>query len=1308
MSHNNPYRRQPPDSDLRPDPGSHSSSDRRHASHNFYRAPQESFSSSYPTSSSNSSPSSSRGAQGPQDGALSILSSCGLEPSDLALLAELPEDVLTVESLPHVLQQIKGKRGTVKPFPPNAPSPSSTYAHSSARRRAVSPSTGDWDRPHSQLLQYPLDHLTHSPLPSDLDRWGNPRTSSSVGVDPPPPPPSSSSSSSSSSSYMVDFHHRPGPSEYSKTSRNTGPVSSQDFHHRSGPPGYGKTSRDARPVSSQDQASLSFAGGDKKTRPSRFSQPEPAKYRSAPPPEENHPKTHRGCHETESSSSKSSSRQTASLPSKQEALDFHGSSPPMFPYSCCLCNITVMSEKVWIQHINGTNHADGQLSLLQQFPNWDCRVETVTRADNQSEKWKDEGEPGWQPQPANRDSMTQPNKRPHKKPSEKGKVVCVKFPAQSVDETHLRKLTEPFGRIVKIVMFPSLAFVELGSVDQANDLVTLYSSCPPTVNGEQIEFSISKTFSFLQSSRVVSFTPAPTGQNGLSDLICIVKRFGPPLYTLFLPSRAFVEMKNTPDAQKLVDFYSSNSLRINNDVIQVSFSGEYKSLLRVASAKRYEEEPTKRTRSSSREKEDKMKKSSKGREEERKTRTRSKSREKSTEKRTRTRSRSRSRDKFGRVRRTRTRSKSNEKSSRERRSRSRSRSRDKFGRVRRTRTRSKSNERSSREKRSRSKSRSRGKSAVQYTTESTDGDSRTDPDPAPARDSEAEAEAEDSEDEAELSAEESDIEGMEVIGEDGENLEGDDMETLDDADEEEEDDEGNVEEAAEKDECSAERTDSSKDEEEETKDGEAEDLEQQREKEQPDFPVDLENCITLDELEEEQSDDEDEAELAEPKSPSTRVVHFRNLPLRSYTDTEFTSLVRDFGTAVRFYHEPPSCGFIEMSSSSEALRAVEELSSKPVTFNSSKLLVQISDKYKRLTNGRPVPLDEDSDEEKRSEHRSQSSRRSERLNRNIKSEGRKESSKKTPEEESMTKKAPEEESRSKKAPEEESTSKKAPEEGSRSEKAPEEESRSKKAPEEESTSKESPKTELTSEKSPENMSMSKTVNKMSPEKAPVDKRASEKMPRTTPENESANEKTPEESADTSKKTIEKQIAEKEKDSAAAKKSPEKETFPETLQEQKTVKRKATCDDSAPEKKKKESKSDETPRKQELEAAEAPAEEKLEIHEKEGPGPGLEDVESPDPSDSTGDPPKPQTEQICSQKQDSQVQVEQSGPAGGATELQKPTKPVGAEFVRPVVGYFCHLCQLIYADEDEAKLQHCSSLTHYRKYQEKTGKDPWLT
>ncbi|XP_076595792.1 uncharacterized protein LOC143326154 [Chaetodon auriga] len=1402
MSHNYPYRRPSPDSDLRPDAGSYGSSDRRHASsnHNFYRPPQESFSSSYPSSSfnpsssSSSSSSSSRGAQWSQDVALSILSSCGLEPSDLALLAEMPEDVLTVESLPRVLQQIKGKRGTVKPFPPNAAPPSSSsssYPHSSAHPLAVGPSTSAWDHPRRQLLQYPLDHLTHNPLPSDLDHWGNTRTSSSVRVDPPPPP-----SSSSTSSYMVDFHHRPGPSEYSKTTRNASPVSSQDYHHRPGPPEYsrtsrdtspvssyqhrsgpseyGKTGRDACPVSSQDQASLSLAGGDKRTRPSHFSQPGPADYRSAPPLAENHPKTRGGYRETETSSS--SSQPTTSLPSKQEALDFHGTCPPAFPYSCCLCNITVMSEKVWIKHINGANHADGQLSLLQRFPNWDCRMETVTRADNQSEKQKNEEDSGRQPQPTNQESMTQPTVKAQKKTLQKGKVVCVKFPAQSVDEAYLRKLTEPFGKIVKVVMFPSLAFVELGSVDQAKDMVKFHTNYPPTVNGEQMEFSISKTFSFLQSSRVVSFTPAPTGENGKSDLISIVKRFGSPLYTLFLPSMAFVEMKNAPDAQKMVDFYSSSTLRINDDVIRVSFSGEYKSLMRVPSARRYEEEPTERTRSSSREKEDKTmgskrRRSSKGREEEqekssreRKSRTRSKSREKSTqEKRTRTRSksreksrektsrekRSRSRDKFGRDRRTRSRSKSREKSSREK--RSRSRSRDKFSKDRRSRSRSKSREKSSQKEGSRSKSRSRGKLAEPEKTESTDTKSRTDPDPAPVRDSQAEAEEkEESEEEAEMSAE-SDIEGMEVIGEDGENLEDEDMEALDDADVEEEneeqEEEGKMEEAAE-------RTDSSEGgEEEETKDGEANDREQQQEKEEPDFPVDLENCITLDELEEDQSDDQDEEVQAEHKSPSTRVVYFKNLPLRSYPEAEFVSLVRDFGTAVRFYHKPPSCGFIEMSTSSEALRAVKELTSKCVTFYGSRLVVQISNRYRRLHNGWPVPLDEPSDEEKRSEHGSQrsSSRRSERQNRNRKSEGRKESSRETPEKEPKSKKSPEERSTTEKVPEEESTTKtkKVLEENSKTEKVPEEESTtktkkttegkstSKKLPEEKSTTKakkvleEESTSEKTSEKkpmtkkekstsktaressskkAPENESMSKTANKKSPEKVSVDKHASENTSRPTPENEAANEKTPDESYDTSEKTCTTELAlNKSEEDSAAKKTPEKETLTEMHQEQKTLKRKATHDnDSGPEKKKNDSKSDETTRK--LVADKAPEEEKSEIHEKEGSeeetfGRGPKDSESADPPGSPGDPPKPQTEQT----QDSQVQVElHSGPAGGTAELQKPPKPVGAEFVRPVVGYFCHLCQLIYADEDEAKVQHCSSLTHYRKYQEKTGKDPWAT
>lgn len=335
MSHNYPYRQPPPDSDLRPDPGPYSSSDRRHASsdRDFFRAPQESFSSPYSSSSS------SRGAQWSQDGALNILSSCGLEPGDLALLAELPEDVLTVESLPHVLNQIKGKRGTIKPFPPNAlSSSSSSYTPSSARRTSVSPSTSDWDHHRSQLVRYPLDRVSPSPLPFeqdlDLDRWGNPRTCSAARADPP---------SSSSSSYVVDFH-RPGPSEYGKAVREAGRVSSQDYNHRPGPSEFGKTGRDASPVSSRDQPSFSSAERGTGNPSSHFSQPGPAGHMSAPPPEDYHLNTCGRHRESQTSSIRS--WPSASMPSRKEARDFHGTSPTVFPYSCSLCDIIVMSEKV--------------------------------------------------------------------------------------------------------------------------------------------------------------------------------------------------------------------------------------------------------------------------------------------------------------------------------------------------------------------------------------------------------------------------------------------------------------------------------------------------------------------------------------------------------------------------------------------------------------------------------------------------------------------------------------------------------------------------------------------------------------------------------------------------------------------------------------------------------------------------------------------------------------------------------------------------------------------------------------------------
>ncbi|XP_069029751.1 matrin-3-like isoform X2 [Embiotoca jacksoni] len=695
MSHN-----QPSDTDLRPDPGPYGAADRRRPSADFYRPHQESFSSSYPSSSSSlSCGGSATPAACPQDGVFSILSSCGLQPGDLSLLAELPEDVLPVESLPRILQQIKGRRGPGKP-----PFPPSSYHHSSARRPAGSSSSTDWDRLRGQPVQNPLNC------------WGSPRTGSSARP-------------SSSSSGYVDFPRRPGPSQYGK----------------------------AGPAPFQDRPSFNPAARGKRSRTSRFSDRGPANHRAIPPPNE----SQWGRNEVGSSSS----RAAASTPSNKQALDFHGTPPTVFPYSCSLCEITVLSDKVWTQHINGTQHADGQLCLLQQCPDWDCRMETVSRDNNQSETRKAEGRPP-PPHPANQNQTSQ-----QKKKLEKGKVVCVKFPAQSVDETYLRKLSEPFGRIVKILMFPSLAFVELGSVDQAKDLVKFHVNYPPTVNGEQMDFSLSNTFNFLQSSRVVSFSPAPAGEDGQSDLMSIVKRFGPPLYTLFLPSMVFVEMKNVPDAQKLVDYYFSNKLRINEEV-KVSFSREYSTLMRVPSAKRYGEEPapTETTRTASK-------------------------------------------DRAG----------------------SRSGSRDK----------------SSREIRSGSR----------------DKPSRTDSEeePVPLRESKPEEQTEEN---AESSAEDSDIEGMEVIAEDGENLEVEEDEEAAAERTPEQDEEEVKKEEVKKEEVKDGVTEEEKplmEEEEDKESAETAETELQEIEEDTDFPINLENCIALDELGDDEWEEPGEKVTDEPE-----------------------------------------------------------------------------------------------------------------------------------------------------------------------------------------------------------------------------------------------------------------------------------------------------------------------------------------------------------------------------------------------------------------------------------------------------------
>ncbi|XP_064876030.1 calponin homology domain-containing protein DDB_G0272472-like isoform X1 [Oncorhynchus nerka] len=282
-------------------------------------------------------------------------------------------------------------------------------------------------------------------------------------------------------------------------------------------------------------------------------------------------------------------------PTKKAALDFHGEIPQTFPYSCSLCDITVLSEKYWFTHVNGTQHADGQLTLLQMYPEWDCQMQTARSGGDHTDRPRVEektagpshrsinylGKPSSSGSRKNVDTKTKVTKG-------SGKVVCAKFTARCLNEDGLRDLINPFGEVVKVIMFPALAFVELGSTDQAADIVTYYLSNPVMVKGGQVTFSVSSTLNFLQSSRVLSFSPVPPGKESAAwkrELLAVAEGFGPVEHSLFLPTQAFVEMTNALDAQTLVGHHTSKHLKIDEIHIKVAFSSEYNTLRTMSERK---------------------------------------------------------------------------------------------------------------------------------------------------------------------------------------------------------------------------------------------------------------------------------------------------------------------------------------------------------------------------------------------------------------------------------------------------------------------------------------------------------------------------------------------------------------------------------------------------------------------------------------------------------------------------------------------------------------------------------------------------
>ncbi|KAG7329331.1 hypothetical protein KOW79_007505 [Hemibagrus wyckioides] len=409
--------------------------------------------------------------------ALSFLHSCGLDSSDIAHLAEIPEHLFTVETLSSLLLQIKERKLS------NASS-----SRPSTSQRLDDTSAHSWEgSSHTTPVEYPIDRPVHPvyPLPPEQvqtwqDRWGNPRQRSS-------------SKSSSGPDYSVS----------KDTNRYRNSIQSAEASSRSfvdskprpllslklEPPVVGPTRKEASDFNCKIPPAFPHVCRlcDISVRSTRdwFSHVRGNQHvRSQLELLKKYPKWA----QTVDFEKRSESSEVYKVPTRTEASDFNGVVPPVFPYLCVLCNITVFSEKDWSAHVTSGQHAQSQLDLMAKYPEWDGTVQSSRRNVHTS--------------------------------------------------TDIRAGT---------------------SQENTSDM---------TMSPEKNELC----------SRVVSFTPLPVGEGTTSELIAIAKRFGSVKNSLFLPNRGYVEMTCLAEAKKLVEHYSANQLKLKGKLIQVTYAYEYNSL----------------------------------------------------------------------------------------------------------------------------------------------------------------------------------------------------------------------------------------------------------------------------------------------------------------------------------------------------------------------------------------------------------------------------------------------------------------------------------------------------------------------------------------------------------------------------------------------------------------------------------------------------------------------------------------------------------------------------------------------------------
>uniref|UniRef100_A0AAR2KR85 Matrin 3-like 1.1 n=1 Tax=Pygocentrus nattereri TaxID=42514 RepID=A0AAR2KR85_PYGNA len=194
-------------------------------------------------------------------------------------------------------------------------------------------------------------------------------------------------------------------------------------------------------------------------------------------------------------------------PSQGKIQDFLGVMPQMFPHVCSLCDFDVHSAMEWTQHTTGMLHAENRRVLLQLYPDWDPHMPSGRMSGSMAldTKGRSEGLLGAAPSGGMRprtgmssnwgsDSgmgMASKMQSYSMTPKVRSRVVVVKYERKPV-LSNLFALARPFGTIREHLVLKNKAFLELHTHEEALAMSNYYQKKPATLHGKDVHIYISK------------------------------------------------------------------------------------------------------------------------------------------------------------------------------------------------------------------------------------------------------------------------------------------------------------------------------------------------------------------------------------------------------------------------------------------------------------------------------------------------------------------------------------------------------------------------------------------------------------------------------------------------------------------------------------------------------------------------------------------------------------------------------------------------------------------------------------------------